>query len=92
MQEAIDPKSTDKTPVRCEECDREMGHYNHLPKSDQRTPNVCWECLGPSRERFLCSPQFPPAARGTVIFRDDVFLPAKHAKGRERILPANSAN
>src|SRR5688500_3604193 len=28
MIESIDPKETDKPPVRCSECDRVMEHYN----------------------------------------------------------------
>ena len=39
-----DPKNMDKPMMRCEECDREVDHYNTflLPTGESRV--VCWEC------------------------------------------------
>lgn len=34
----------DKTPVRCAECDREMGHYVTFTSSINEERNVCWQC------------------------------------------------
>ncbi len=62
-----DPKETDKPVVRCEECDREMQHYNTflLPSNEQRI--VCWECLGRMEKGFFARRDFRRASRwGTV--------------------------
>ena len=63
MQEAIDPKSTDKTPVRCEECDREMDHYNTFLSPTNERRNVCWECLGRQEKGFFAHRSFTRGAR-----------------------------
>lgn len=33
-----------KAPVRCAECDREMGHYITFTSSTNEQRNVCWQC------------------------------------------------
>ena len=45
MVDSLDPKTNEKPPKRCQECDRIMEHYNEwlLPTNEMRV--VCWECL-----------------------------------------------
>jgi hypothetical protein len=65
----IDPKTTDKPVVRCDDCDREVDHYNtHLsPTNEMR--NVCWECTSRLERGFNAKRDFYRDSRGGVIPR-----------------------
>jgi hypothetical protein len=69
MIESIDPKITGKAAVRCEECDREMEHYNTFlsPTNERRV--VCWECLGRQEKGFFAHRGFTRGARTGFIPR-----------------------
>lgn len=67
--EAIDPKRTDKPPVRCEECDREMDHYNTFVTPTNERRNVCWECLARQEKGFFAHRDFRRGARRGSIPR-----------------------
>ena len=69
MIENIDPKVTDKKVVRCEECDREMEHYNTFlsPTNERRT--VCWQCLARQEKGFFAHRDFRRGARTGFIPR-----------------------
>ena len=69
MIESKDPKETDKTPVRCSECDREMEHFNTFitPTNEKRI--VCWECLQREEKGFNTKRTFNRSSRSGVIPR-----------------------
>ncbi|MEP7149346.1 MAG: hypothetical protein ABI857_10730 [Acidobacteriota bacterium] len=69
MTEAIDPKTIDRDPVRCEECDREMGHYNTFVTPSNERRNVCWECLSRQEKGFFTHRDFRRGARSGYIPR-----------------------
>ena len=69
MTEAIDPKITDKPAVRCEECDREMHHYNTFVTPTNERRNVCWECLARQEKGFFAHRDFHRGSRRGVIPR-----------------------
>ena len=63
MIEEIDPKTIDRSPVRCEECDREMAHYNTFVSPTNVRRNVCWECLQRQEKGFFAHRSFSRGAR-----------------------------
>ena len=63
MIESNDPKTTDKAAVRCEECDREMSHYNTFVTPTNERRNVCWECLARQEKGFFAHRDFHRGAR-----------------------------
>ena len=63
MTEAIDPKIINRAPVRCEECDREMDHYNTFVTPTNERRNVCWECLSRQEKGFFAHRGFHRGAR-----------------------------
>ena len=69
MIESTDPKVSHKPAVRCEECDREMHHYNTFltPTNEKRI--ICWECLGRVEKGFFAHRDFSRGARTGVIPR-----------------------
>ncbi|HUR98177.1 MAG TPA: hypothetical protein VMZ26_08960 [Pyrinomonadaceae bacterium] len=69
MIEAIDPKITDRVPVRCEECDREMDHYNTFVTPTNERLNVCWECQTRRDKGFFAHRGFHRGARNGNIPR-----------------------
>lgn len=69
MIESTDPKMIDKTPVRCEACDREMGHYNTFISPTNVRTNVCWQCLQRTEKGFFTHRSFQRGARTGVIPR-----------------------
>ncbi|MEP6704982.1 MAG: hypothetical protein ABJB34_09265 [Acidobacteriota bacterium] len=69
MIEEMDPKITDRAPVRCEECDREMEHYNTFVTPTNERRNVCWECLSRQEKGFFAHRGFHRGARNGDIPR-----------------------
>ncbi|MGD9562702.1 MAG: hypothetical protein AB7F88_11990 [Pyrinomonadaceae bacterium] len=69
MIESIDPKITERPPMRCTECDRVMEHYNVWlkPGGDQRV--VCWECTARQEKGFFAHRGFRRGARSGYIPR-----------------------
>ena len=63
MIEEIDPKTIDRSPVRCEECDREMDHYNTFVSPTNERRNVCWQCLQRQEKGFFAHRSFSRGAR-----------------------------
>ena len=64
-----DPKTTDKEPARCAECDRLMEHYNVFvsPTNEERV--VCWECQMRDEKNFFAKRDFQRRSRRGVIPR-----------------------
>ncbi len=69
MIESTDPKSTEKPPVRCEECDRVMEHYNTFVSPTNERRNICWQCLAREEKGFFAHRDFHREARGGDIPR-----------------------
>jgi hypothetical protein len=69
MIEELDPKIIDRKPVRCEECDREMEHYNTFVSPSNVRKNVCWECLARQEKGFFAHRDFRRGARSGYIPR-----------------------
>jgi hypothetical protein len=69
MIEAIDPKTIDRAPVRCEECDREMEHYNTFVNPSNERRNVCWQCLSRQEKGFFAHRNFGRDGRRGYIPR-----------------------
>ena len=69
MIESIDTKETEKPPVRCSECDREMTHYNNFLSPTNEVKNVCWECLQREEKGFNAKRDFRRSSRLGVIPR-----------------------
>ena len=69
MTEAIDPKIINRAPVRCEECDREMEHYNTFVTPTNERRNICWECLSRQEKGFFAHRDFRRGARNGNIPR-----------------------
>ena len=69
MTETIDPKTSDKPPARCSECDREMDHYNTFlsPTNEERV--ICWECTEREEKGFNAKRDFRRDARSGIIPR-----------------------
>lgn len=59
----------DKAPVRCAECDREMGHYITFVSPTNENRVVCWECLEREEKGFNAKRGFRREARGGYIPR-----------------------
>ena len=53
MIESTDPKQMEKTPVRCDKCDREVDHYNSFLDADNSVHYVCWECMQRDEKGFF---------------------------------------
>ena len=65
----IDPKTTEKPVVRCDECDREVDHYNtHLLPTNE-TRNVCWECTARMEKGFFAKRDFHRSTRRGIVPR-----------------------
>ena len=43
-EETIANNAESKPVVRCEECDREVTHYNTLLSPTNEEHRICWEC------------------------------------------------
>jgi hypothetical protein len=69
MIESTDPKISHKPAVRCEECDREMHHYNTFINAGNETHNICWECLQREEKGFFAHRSFRRGARTGFIPR-----------------------
>jgi hypothetical protein len=69
MIEAIDTKETEKTAVRCFECDREMTHYNNFLSPTNEVKNICWECLQREEKGFFAKRDFHRSSRRGIIPR-----------------------
>lgn len=69
MPEAMDPKVTNRPPVRCEECDREMDHYNTFVTPTNERRDVCWECLSRMEKGFFAHRGFQRGSRHGFIPR-----------------------
>jgi len=69
MIESADPKISHKPAVRCEECDREVHHYNTFIKPTNETVNICWECLQRAEKGFFAQRGFRRGARTGYIPR-----------------------
>jgi hypothetical protein len=69
MTEAIDPKITEKPPVRCSECDREVDHYNTFVSPTNERTDICWECLAREEKGFFAQRGFRRGARTGYIPR-----------------------
>lgn len=69
LRDMIDPKSVEKPVVRCDECDREVEHYNThlLPTNEYR--RICWLCTQRLEKGFNAKPDFQRASRRGVIPR-----------------------
>jgi hypothetical protein len=61
--ENIDPKSVNKPPVRCVECDRVLEHYNTFVQPDNELRTVCWECLARAEKGFFAKRDFRRQSR-----------------------------
>lgn len=64
-----DPKTMNKEPARCTECDRLMDHYNVFvsPTNEERV--VCWECQMREEKNFFTKRDFQRRSRRGVIPR-----------------------
>ncbi|MGQ0542204.1 MAG: hypothetical protein ACT4O9_10215 [Blastocatellia bacterium] len=69
MIESTDPKIIKTMHVRCEECDREMDHYNTFVSPTNERKNVCWQCLGRHEKGFNAHRDFRRGARSGYIPR-----------------------
>ena len=69
MIEEMDPKTIDRSPVRCGECDREMDHYNTFVSPTNERHNICWQCLGRQEKGFFAHRSFHRGARSGNIPR-----------------------
>ncbi len=69
MIESLDPKTIDKTPVRCTECDREMEHYNTFRGANNEERIICWECTQRAEKGFFAKRGFHRGARHDDIPR-----------------------
>ena len=69
MVESTDPKTTDKPPMRCSECDREMEHYNVWFKPGGEKAVICWECTARQEKGFFAHRTFRRGARHGYIPR-----------------------
>ena len=67
--ESVDPKLIKQSKARCEECDREVDHYNTFVSPTNERTNVCWECLGRREKGFFAHRDFRRGARTGVIPR-----------------------
>lgn len=69
MIESTDPKTIERPPARCEECDREMEHYNvwFQPGGERRI--ICWECKAREEKGFFAQRGFRRGARSGYIPR-----------------------
>ncbi len=65
----IDPKETEKPVVRCDECDREVDHYNTHLLPTGGTRNICWECTSRTEKGFNAKRDFQRSSRRGVIPR-----------------------
>ena len=66
MIETLDPKTIEKPAVRCERCDREVGHYNTFVSPTNERHNVCWQCLAREEKGFFAHRNFRRGARTGV--------------------------
>lgn len=69
IQSLADPKQTVKPPVRCDECDRIVTHYNTFISPTNEVRNICWECLGRREKGFFTRPGFGRGSRRGFIPR-----------------------
>lgn len=69
MIESLDPKTIDKAIVRCDECDREVDHYNTFLSPTNEKRNVCWQCLSREEKGFNADRGFSRSSRTGVIPR-----------------------
>ena len=67
--ESSDPKIIDKPAVRCNECDREMEHYNSFLSPQNEMRIVCWECQAREEKGFNAKRDFRRDARTGIIPR-----------------------
>lgn len=69
LVDSFDPKTNEKPPKRCYECDRVMEHYNEwlLPTNEMRV--VCWECTQRTDKGFNTRRGFRRSSRNGVIPR-----------------------
>ena len=69
MIESMDPKITEKPPLRCSECDRIMEHYNTFLTPENETHVICWECTSRAEKGFNTKRDFRRSARSGMIPR-----------------------
>jgi hypothetical protein len=69
MIETFNPTTTNKKPVRCSECDREMEHYNVFLAPTNEEKVICWECMQRGDKGFFNKRGFRRGARSGFIPR-----------------------
>ena len=69
MIESIDPKTTEKPPVKCSMCDREIEHYNTFLSPTNELTVVCWECMQREEKGFFTKRDFYRSSRSGTIPR-----------------------
>ena len=67
--DVTDPKNADLPAVRCDECDREVDHYNTFLQPNGGHRVVCWECLARNEKGFNAKRDFRRDSRRGVIPR-----------------------
>ena len=69
LREMIDPKEAGKPLVRCDECDREVEHYNTYLLPTNMYRHVCWRCTARMEKGFNAKPDFHRSTRRGVVPR-----------------------
>jgi len=69
MVETFNPTTTNKTPVRCSECDREVEHYNVFLAPTNEEKVICWECMQRGDKGFFAKRGFRRGGRSGFIPR-----------------------
>jgi hypothetical protein len=67
MIDSFDPKTTEKPLERCNECDREVEHYNTFLTPTNEWKIICWECLSAGEKGFNAKRDFRRDSRMGVI-------------------------
>lgn len=67
MKENMEAKI--KPIARCDECDREMAHYNTFVSPTNVETVVCWQCLAREEKGFNSKRDFRRDSRSGVIPR-----------------------
>lgn len=69
MTESTDPKTIGKPAARCEQCDREMEHYNVWLDAGGGQRVICWQCKAREEKGFFAQRGFRRGARSGYIPR-----------------------
>jgi len=65
----VDPKIAEKPLVRCDECDREVDHYNTYLSPTNEYRRVCWRCTSRTEKGFNAKHDFQRSTRRGVVPR-----------------------